>query len=58
MILAGVPTYMVKLIGRWKSDAFLTYIRKQVADFSNNMSRNMIRFMTFFTLPPQPLSLG
>ena len=48
MILAGTPTYMVMLIGRWKSDAFLAYIRKQVAEFSNQVSSNMIRIMTFF----------
>jgi hypothetical protein len=55
MILAGVPTYMVMLIGRWKSDAFLTYIRKQVAEFSNQVSHNMIRIKTFFHPPTTAL---
>jgi hypothetical protein len=55
MILAGTPTYMVMLIGRWKSDAFLAYIRKQVAEFSNQVSSNMIRIMTFFHPPTTAL---
>ena len=51
MVLAGVPTYMVMLIGRWKSDAFLTYIRKQVAEFSNTVSMQMIIVTSFFHPP-------
>jgi len=31
MILSGVPNYMVMLIGQWKLDAFLMYVRKQVS---------------------------
>ena len=38
MILSGVPNYMVMLIGRWKSDAFLIYIRKHVAEFTKSAS--------------------
>ena len=30
MYLAGVPTFTIMMIGRWSSDAFLRYIRKQV----------------------------
>ena len=51
MVLAGVPTYMVMLIGRWKSDAFLTYIRQQVAEFSNTVSKRMITVTSFFHPP-------
>jgi hypothetical protein len=32
------------LIGRWSSDAFLRYIRKQMEQFSHNVSRKMIKF--------------
>lgn len=56
MILAGLPTYMVMLVGRWKSDSFLLYIRKQVAEFSNNISKNMINVMTFFHPPSAALA--
>jgi len=38
-VLAGLPTYMIMLVGRWKSDSFLVYICKQVAEFSNNISK-------------------
>ena len=51
MVLSGIPTYMVMLIGRWKSDAFLTYIRKQVAEFSSTVSRKMITITTLFQPP-------
>jgi hypothetical protein len=34
MYLVGVPVYTIMLIGRWSSDAFLCYIRKQVEQFS------------------------
>ncbi|KAL3809165.1 hypothetical protein ACHAXA_004664 [Cyclostephanos tholiformis] len=36
MYLAGVPVYTIMLIGRWSSDAFLRYIRKQVEQFSRH----------------------
>jgi len=51
MILSGVPNYMVMLIGRWKSDAFLIYIRKQVAEFTKTVSQKMITTTTFFHPP-------
>jgi hypothetical protein len=35
MYLAGVPVYTIMLIGRWSSDAFLRYIRRQVEQFSD-----------------------
>jgi hypothetical protein len=42
MYLNGIPVYTIMLLGRWSSDAFLRYIRKQVTEFSNNVSRKMI----------------
>jgi hypothetical protein len=30
MYLSGIPIYTIMLLGRWSSDAFLRYIRKQV----------------------------
>jgi hypothetical protein len=29
MFLGGLPVYLIMLMGRWSSDAFLRYIRKQ-----------------------------
>jgi hypothetical protein len=51
MVLSGTPVYMVMLIGRWKSDAFLVYIRKHVAEFTSSVASNMIKFTTFFQPP-------
>ena len=42
MVLAKVDTYIIKLQGRWKSDAFMKYIRKQVQQFSSDISDKMI----------------
>jgi hypothetical protein len=51
MYLAGVPVYTIMLIGRWSSDAFLRYIRRQVQEFSAGVSRRMILTNDFFTFP-------
>ena len=32
-----ITTYTIQLIGRWRSDAFLKYIRKQVKQFSSHI---------------------
>ena len=48
MHLAEVPVYTIMIIGRWSSDAFLRYIRKQVAQFSQNISRRMISSQNHF----------
>jgi hypothetical protein len=51
MYLAGVPVYTIMIVGRWSSDAFLRYIRKQVEMFSHNVSVRMIQNDHFFTTP-------
>jgi len=59
MYLAGVPVFTIMLLGRWSSDAFLRYIRKEVQEFSNSVSSKMIRNENFFTIseshPPSDL---
>ena len=40
-----VPVYVIMMIGRWSSDVFLRYIRKQIEQFSHNVSKRMIRFL-------------
>lgn len=47
MFLGECPVYVIMMIGRWSSDAFLRYIRKQVEQFSHNVSRRMLRFEMF-----------
>ncbi|KAL7464557.1 hypothetical protein ACHAXS_004893 [Conticribra weissflogii] len=44
MYLGECPVYTIMMIGRWSSDAFLRYIRKQVEQFSHNVSARMLRF--------------
>jgi hypothetical protein len=40
-------TAKIMILGRWSSDAFLVYIRPQVLEWTNNMSRDMISFDSF-----------
>ena len=47
MYLGECPVYTIMMIGRWSSDAFLLYIRKQVEQFSHNVSIRMLRFESF-----------
>lgn len=51
MYLNQVPVYTIMLIGRWSSDAFLKYIRRQVQQFSSGVSQRMIQTPHFFTVP-------
>jgi hypothetical protein len=51
MALAGTPTYIIMLMGRWSSDSFLRYIRKQVVQLSHGISSSMIKLDDFFTVP-------
>ena len=51
MYLDEVPVYSIMLLGRWSSDAFLRYIRKQVEQFSHNISNRMIRHQHFTHVP-------
>lgn len=51
LYLGHVPVLTIMIIGRWKSDAFLRYIRKQVALFSENLTDRMLDVDSFFTTP-------
>jgi hypothetical protein len=50
MYLAGVPTFTIMLIGRWSSDAFLLYIRKQVREFSRGIAPRMLLTDEYFSV--------
>lgn len=52
--LSGTPTFTLMLLGRWLSDAFLRYIKKQVKEFSIGASQWMLQCNTFYNLPVQP----
>ncbi len=51
MYLVECPVFMVMLIGRWSSDAFLCYIRKQVMEFSQNIAKKMLSCQNFGHIP-------
>ena len=51
MALDGVPVFQIMMIGRWSSDAFLKYIRKQVDQFTHNISKRMIKHMFYRHIP-------
>ena len=51
MYLDKVPVYTIMIIGRWSSDVFLRYIRKQVEKISHNVSRQMIKNQHFTHIP-------
>lgn len=50
MYLGRVPVVTIMLLGRWASDAFLRYIRKQVQEFSKGVSQRMVSHERFFTI--------
>ena len=52
LYIRGVRTDRIMLQGRWKSDAFLIYLRKQVAEFSKGLSEMMIHMDNeYFNIP-------
>jgi hypothetical protein len=51
MYLGECPVYTIMLIGQWSSNAFLWYIRKQVIEFSLNVSKRMLTFQTYQRIP-------
>ena len=40
----------IMILGRWKSKAFLVYIRPQIIEWTKNFSSDMISFNNFFEL--------
>ena len=51
MYLAKTPVYTIMMQGRWHSNAFLTYIEKQVLKFAKDVSKKMLTHNTFFNIP-------
>jgi hypothetical protein len=50
MYLAGVPAETIQLIGRWKSQAFLRYIRLHVQQLTQGGATEMTTNPEFFTI--------
>ena len=38
----------IMILGRWKSDSYMVYIRPQVIEWTNNMSSDMIQHDSYF----------
>ena len=51
LVLVNTHPMTIMIAGRWKSDAFLKYVRKQVALFTVNLSKKMLQNKDFFTVP-------
>ena len=43
MFLSGVSEIIIQRIGRWERFAFLDYIREQVEDFTQGVSKKMLQ---------------
>ena len=54
MYLGGIPVFAIKMIGRWSSDAFMKYIRKQIAQFTFDVSTRMLTMQHFRHIPNHP----
>jgi hypothetical protein len=51
LVLSGHQAWRIMLTGRWRSSAFLLYIREQVQAFSKGVSDRMIENPDFFHVP-------
>jgi hypothetical protein len=51
MYLGECPVYTIMLIGQWSSNALIWYIRKQVMEFSHNVSKRMLSFQNYGHIP-------
>ena len=47
MFLSGASVIIIMRVGRWSSQAFLEYIRKQVESFTFGVSQRMFKFEDF-----------
>ena len=57
--LGNTPAHVIRKMGRWKSDAFLSYLHAQIACFSKGLSTLMSLPRTFHNvarIPTSPLA--
>jgi hypothetical protein len=47
LFLQNISSDRIMILGRWDSEAFLVYIRPQVLEWTNNMSKSMIAINSF-----------
>jgi hypothetical protein len=53
LFLGGVSPYIIMLLGRWSSDAFLHYLRTQVEEFNPKLSNIMINHSEYHYVSQQ-----
>ncbi len=58
MYLGECQVYTIMMIGRWSSNTFLLYIRKQVKQFSLNVANKMLMYKTYNHIPDYELTLS
>ena len=51
IFLDNTPIFLIMLVGRWSSDAFLKYIRKQVLETAKGISSRMLKNDVYHVLP-------
>jgi hypothetical protein len=51
MFLVGTTVFTIMLMGRWSSDPFMRYLRKQVLSLSHGIANKMLTFEEFYTVP-------
>ncbi len=51
MYLGECPVYTIMMFRWWSSNAFLLYIRKQVEQFSHNITNKMLTLETYNHIP-------
>lgn len=51
-LLRGLPFEVVKVLGRWKSDAFLVYLRKHAEIMAPYMQPELHQALIAYTMPP------
>jgi hypothetical protein len=51
LVLGCVPVYQIMLLGRWKSTAFLAYVRTQVHALTDGISSQMLLHPSFLSIP-------
>ncbi len=51
MYLGKIPVYAIQLIGRWKSNSFMKYLRKQIEQFTLGISSKMLTLQVFRHFP-------
>ena len=52
-LVSNVSTIIIQCIGRWSSEAFLEYTRKQVENFTQGVSQFFLDIEYFFVLGRQ-----